>query len=136
MSQIFQRHFHDAWVQIPAENEANERIAVHRKASLARKKPGRCQSVNERAGSVGVPKPSLSALQQRDCRQGLNLQEVYRVLTSRRMSLELPFSDGCRTKKVWLTARSSLVLPIALVDVLFPPETGGETVMGTRQARI
>src|SRR6516164_11211455 len=87
MSQIFQRHFHDAWVQIPAENEANERIAVHRKASLARKKPGRCQSVNERARSVGVPKPSLSALQQRNCRQGLNLQEVYRVLTSRRMSL-------------------------------------------------
>ena len=62
-------------------------IAVHRNASPARKKPGRCQTMDERAGSVGVLRPSLSALQQRDCRQGLNLQEVYRVLTSRRMSL-------------------------------------------------
>src|SRR2546430_4961172 len=49
--------------------------------------------MNDRAGSVGVPKQSLYALQQRKCRQSLNLQELYKKLTSRRMSL---LSGRCR----------------------------------------
>jgi hypothetical protein len=103
------------------------------------REPGRCQTMNERAGSVGVPRPSLSALQQRGCRQGLNLQEVYRVLTSTWMSLLSALSLLSWTapeQRKYDSLRPSLALPIALFEVLFPRETGRETVMGARQARI
>ena len=81
-----------------------------------------------------MPKLSLSALQQRDCRQGLNLQEVYRILTCPRVILLVRNRGGLgrlRTEKVMTNRR-----PIALFEILSPREKGRETVMGVRQARI